>query len=63
MSWIILALGLVLVVEGLAIALAPSRLEEALAMLTRLTRDQRRMLGLGALAVGVALVWLARQIG
>jgi len=63
MSWIILALGLVLVVEGLAIALAPSRLEDALAMLARLTRDQRRMLGLAALAVGVALVWLARQIG
>lgn len=63
MSWIVLALGLVLVVEGLAIALAPLRLEEALAMMARLTRDQRRILGLGALAVGVALVWVARQIG
>ena len=63
MTWLILALGLVLVVEGLALALAPSRLEEVLALLARLSREQRRMIGLGAVALGVALVALARWIG
>lgn len=63
MSTLFLALGLVLIVEGLAIALAPSRLEEVVELLARLSRDRRRMLGLGALAVGILLVWLARRMG
>ncbi len=60
---IVLALGLVLVVEGLAFALAPSRIDEALELLRRLSQDARRMLGLGAVALGVLLVWLARVLG
>jgi len=63
MSVIVLAFGLVLVVEGLVLALAPLRLEQVLAMLASLTRDQRRICGLGAVALGVGLVafgrWLA----
>lgn len=61
MGYIILAVGLVLAVEGLAISLAPTRLEEALALLARLSRDQRRILGLATLATGVALIWTARH--
>ena len=60
---IVLALGLVLVVEGLAFALAPSRVDEALEMLRRLPPEARRLLGLAALTLGVALVWLARALG
>lgn len=60
MSQIVLALGLVLAVEGLVLALAPRRIEDALRLLESLGLDQRRMIGLGALAFGVALVWLAR---
>ena len=63
MGYIILAVGLVLAVEGLAISLAPTRLEEALALLARLSRDQRRILGLATLATGVALIWAARHFG
>lgn len=63
MSTLFLALGLVLIVEGLAVALAPSRLEEVVELLARLSRDRRRLLGLGALAVGILLVWLARRMG
>ena len=63
MSLILLAFGLVLVVEGLVLALAPLRLAQVLALLVALSRDQRRMLGLGSLALGVGLVavshWLA----
>lgn len=60
MSEIILALGLVLAVEGLVLALAPRRIEDALRLLASLGLDQRRAIGIGALAFGVALVWLAR---
>lgn len=60
MSQVVLALGLVLAVEGLVLALAPRRIEDALRLLASLGLDQRRMIGLGALAFGVALVWLAR---
>ena len=59
----ILALGLVLIVEGLVYALAPSLVEDMLAALRALTLEQRRMIGLAALALGVALVWLAASLG
>jgi uncharacterized protein YjeT (DUF2065 family) len=62
-AWLLLALGLVLVVEGLVFALAPSRLEEIIAMMARIPRETRRMIGLAALAMGVALVWVARSLG
>ena len=63
MSWVLLALGLVLVVEGLVFALAPSRLEELLAFVARMPVETRRLIGLTALALGVVLVALARQLG
>lgn len=53
------ALGLLLVVEGLVLALAPSRIEEALAFLLSLSVENRRMIGLVALAAGVLMIWLA----
>ena len=63
MSWVVLAIGLVMVVEGLALALAPSRIDEVLAFIATLSRDRRRAMGLVALACGVALVWIARMFG
>ncbi len=60
MGLLVLAIGLVLVVEGLALALAPRRMEDALRALAALSQDQRRAIGLAALALGVLLVWLAR---
>lgn len=59
MSHVILALGLVLAVEGLVMALAPRRIEDALRLIASLGIDQRRIIGLVALALGVLLVWLA----
>ena len=63
MSTIILAIGLVLVVEGLVFALAPSRLEDVLEALRSMPPETRRLMGLGALAVGVFLIWVAKAIG
>jgi uncharacterized protein YjeT (DUF2065 family) len=62
-SWLALALGLVLAVEGLALALAPSRMEEALRLIVALGAERRRILGLVALALGVVLIWIARLLG
>ncbi|MEX5726986.1 uncharacterized protein Ga0609869_000339 [Rhodovulum iodosum] len=63
MSYAILAIGLVLVVEGLVFALAPSRLDDVVEMIRQIPPETRRMIGLGAVAVGTALVWLARSLG
>ncbi len=60
MNFVVLAIGLVLVVEGLVLALAPRRIEDALRVLLALSEDRRRLIGLGALALGVLMVWLAR---
>jgi uncharacterized protein YjeT (DUF2065 family) len=60
MSQIFLALGLVLAIEGLVLALAPRRIEDVLRLFASLAVDQRRMIGLGALALGVLIVWLVQ---
>ncbi|WP_309665690.1 DUF2065 family protein [Tabrizicola sp.] len=59
MSFVLLALGLVLILEGLALALAPLRMEDLMRIIAGLSREQRRMIGLAGLALGVALVWLS----
>jgi uncharacterized protein YjeT (DUF2065 family) len=53
------ALGLVLIIEGLAFALAPSRMEEILKLLSELKETQKRQLGVFAVALGVVLVMVA----
>ena len=63
MSTLLLGLGLVLVIEGLVLALAPLRMEEILRLLASLTAEQRRMLGLLVVAAGVGLVVLAQHFG
>ena len=60
---VVMALGLVLIVEGLVLALAPSRIEDALRLLAGLPVETRRLLGFGALAIGVLLFALARGLG
>ena len=47
---------------ALVLALAPRRVEDALRALASLTVENRRLVGLGALALGVALVWLGRPL-
>ena len=63
MSWILLAFGLVLIVEGLVYALAPSLIEDLLAALKALPLETRRLIGFLALTAGAALVLLAAWIG
>ena len=61
MLWLLTGIGMVLVIEGLVFALAPSRLEELVKLIAEIPTDTRRTIGLAAIAIGVALVWLARS--
>lgn len=63
MAVALLALGLVLVVEGLVWALAPGLIESMLVALAALSLQGRRLLGLSALALGVVLLWIAKALG
>ncbi|MDI3335234.1 DUF2065 domain-containing protein [Defluviimonas aestuarii] len=59
---LLLAIGLVLTLEGLVLALAPSRIDELLELIRQMPVEMRRNLGLGAVALGIALIWLAQGL-
>jgi uncharacterized protein YjeT (DUF2065 family) len=59
----LLAIGLVLAVEGLVLALAPSRIVDLMDLIRQMPVEMRRNLGLGAMALGAALIWLAHGLG
>lgn len=59
----LLALGLVLVTEGLAWWLAPSLVERLLEMMRALPEPARRQIGLLGVVSGLILLWLAHQLG
>jgi uncharacterized protein len=61
-STFFLAVGLVLVVEGLAYALAPSFIRWMAEELPKLGDEYLRIFGVAALAIGVGLVYLARHV-
>ncbi|WP_424984724.1 DUF2065 domain-containing protein [Microbulbifer sp. S227A] len=63
MGMILLALGLVLIVEGLAWVLAPSFIEQMLEMLRSLPISARRQLGALAIVSGLILLWGAQWLG
>ena len=62
MSTIILALGLVCILEGLVLALAPSRVDEILEMLRQMPVETRRLVGFLAITSGAILLWLANWL-
>lgn len=55
---ILFGLGFVAIVEGLVLALAPSRLEQVLDILRQIGHERTRTLGLAIATGGVVLVWL-----
>ncbi|KUJ86212.1 hypothetical protein AVO45_01200 [Ruegeria marisrubri] len=63
MGLILLAFGLVLIVEGLAYALAPSLVERMLEALRALPESARRNVGLLCVVTGLILLWGAYQLG
>ncbi|WP_068117554.1 DUF2065 family protein [Tropicimonas marinistellae] len=63
MATLFLALGLVLVLEGLVLALAPSRIDDILRMLAEMPVETRRLVGLLAITTGGILLWIAGWLG
>ncbi|WP_166416477.1 DUF2065 domain-containing protein [Cochlodiniinecator piscidefendens] len=60
---VLYAIGLVLAVEGLVLALAPSRLENIIEMLNSLSHDTRRIAGLLGIGCAILLIWFAKSLG
>jgi len=60
---ILLAIGLVMIVEGLAYMLAPSLIEQVLEILRSLPEPSRRQMGCLVFVFGLLLVWGAFQMG
>ena len=52
------SLALLMIVEGLAWALAPSYLERLLEALREMLPEARRWMGLGVAVIGAVLLWL-----
>lgn len=55
-SYVIFALGLVILIEGLVFALAPSLLDELLNALQEMSISKRRQFGLVACALGLCFL-------
>jgi uncharacterized protein YjeT (DUF2065 family) len=60
MTDLLTALALVLVIEGLVLAIAPDKLRAVLEMMSQVPPEGLRLGGLLAAGLGVALVWLLR---
>ncbi len=58
-----LAFGLVLIVEGLVYALAPSLIDQLLVALRAMPVESRRLMGLLAIVLGLIMVWVAKTLG
>lgn len=63
MAWVLLALGLVMIVEGLAYVLAPSLIERMLEVLRSLPIPARRQMGALVCVSGLICLWLAFFLG
>ncbi|MFQ5775143.1 MAG: DUF2065 domain-containing protein [Kiloniellaceae bacterium] len=60
MTDLLTALALVLVIEGLFLALFPRRLRQILSMIEQVPPEALRLGGLVAATLGVVFVWLLR---
>ena len=61
MSELLTAIGLVFVIEGLIYALAPGGMKQLMELMRDMPDETLRNTGLVAVAIGVALVWIARH--
>ena len=57
---IVMAIGLVLGIEGLLYAFVPGHLRNMASMLRSLSDEQIRVIGMASIGIGVLLVWLSR---
>ncbi|MCR9169016.1 MULTISPECIES: DUF2065 domain-containing protein [Marivita] len=55
---VIQGIALVLIIEGLAYALAPSLIERMLEAMRDMPLDMRRLIGVSAIAAGITMLWI-----
>jgi uncharacterized protein YjeT (DUF2065 family) len=60
---LIAALGLALAVEGLLFAAFPDAVRRAMTEAAQTPSDRMRLVGILSAALGVVIVWAARQLG
>ncbi|MGP9821448.1 DUF2065 domain-containing protein [Salinarimonas sp. NSM] len=60
MTDLVVALGLVLAVEGLLFAAFPEGVKRAMIAAAETPADRMRLVGIASAIVGVAIVWLIR---
>lgn len=63
MVQLLIGVGLFFVIEGLVYSLAPGLLRRAAEQLPKISDGHLRVSGVAAIAIGVAIVWLARHAG
>ena len=62
LAHVLMALGLVLVIEGLLYALVPGHLKAMMLAMQKLSDDQLRIGGVAAMSLGVGVVWIVRSV-
>jgi uncharacterized protein len=60
MSDFVVAIGLVLAIEGIMFAAFPDQVKRAMAHVTETPDSALRLIGIGSAVIGVVLVWLVR---
>ncbi|MDF1685184.1 MAG: hypothetical protein ACJAVO_002567 [Parvibaculaceae bacterium] len=60
MNELLIAIGLVFVLEGLVFAVFPEEWKKMVATAQKMPATELRKIGIGAMALGVFLVWLIR---
>lgn len=60
MTDLVVGIGLVLVIEGLAYAVAPALMKSVMAQMQDAPEQALRVIGVLAVALGVLIVWLIR---
>jgi len=58
---LILGIAMVLIIEGLAYALAPSLIERLLEAMREMPLEMRRLIGMSAIAAGLAMLWILQS--
>ena len=63
MSYVLTGIGLLLLIEGLVYALAPSLIEDLLAAMRQMSLNERRIIGFIAMLGGLVLLSIAHALG
>jgi uncharacterized protein len=61
MTDFLVAIGLVLVIEGVLFALLPGKAQEAMRQAAETPADMLRIVGLVSAVAGVIVIWVARR--